>query len=198
MSQLTIIGDVHGLHDTYLNIATACTATVQVGDFGFDYSCLNGMDPDLHRINGGNHDNYDIIHVSPYYLGDYGCATVNSVPFFFVRGERSVDAHLRIEGRNWWRNEELDMAQGYAAIDAYAAAKPDLMITHGCPADVLPFFVTNPDKYTPSRTSQLLEAMFQAHRPKQWVFGHHHISQTLQVGTCTFRCLNELETMTIG
>ena len=194
---LTIIGDVHGYHDAYLNLATRCEASVQVGDFGFDYSCMSGMDPDAHRIIGGNHDNYDVIGQCPNYLGDYGTATVGGVTFFFVRGERSVDAHLRIENQNWWRNEELDMGQGYAAIDAYSAAMPDIVISHGCPAGVLPFFVTNPAKYTPSRTAQLLDAMWNIHRPRLWVFGHHHVSETLTVGDSTFRCLNELETMTI-
>ena len=194
---LTIIGDVHGLHDSYLNLATKCEATVQVGDFGFDYSCMSGMDPDAHKIIGGNHDNYDIVHLCPNYLGDYGMANVGGVGFFFVRGERSVDANLRIEGRNWWRNEELDMANAYAAIESYSTNKPDIVITHGCPADVLPFFVTNPSKVTPSRTAQFLDAMLNEHRPKLWVFGHHHRSETLKVGNTTFRCLNELESMEI-
>jgi len=194
---LTIIGDVHGYHDSYLNIATKCDATVQVGDFGFDYGCLNGMDPDAHKIIGGNHDNYSIIGQSPYYLGDYGTATVGGVTFFFVRGERSVDAHLRIENVNWWRDEELDMAQGYAAIEAYTAAKPEIVISHGCPAEMVPFFVTNPAKFKPSRTAQLLDAMWNTHRPKLWVFGHHHKSETLTVGETFFRCLNELETMEV-
>lgn len=195
---LTIIGDVHGYHDSYLNIATRSEATVQVGDFGFDYSVLNGMDPDLHRIIGGNHDNYDTIRQVPHYLGDYGTANVAGVEFFFVRGERSIDAHLRIEGRNWWRNEELDMVTGYAALDAYVAARPEIVITHGCPAGIMGSFLTNPDKIAPSRTAQLLDAMWQAHQPRLWVFGHHHVSRTAQVEQTTFRCLNELETMVVG
>jgi predicted phosphodiesterase len=194
---LTIIGDVHGYHDSYLNIATACDATVQVGDFGFDYSVLNGMDPDLHKINGGNHDNYNEIINIPYYLGDYGISNVGGVEFFFVRGERSVDAQIRTENVNWWRNEELDMAAGYAAIEAYSTAKPEIVISHGCPAEMIPFFVTNPAKYHPSRTSQLLDAMWNVYKPKLWVFGHHHKSETLKVGNTTFRCLNELETMNV-
>jgi predicted phosphodiesterase len=194
---LTIIGDVHGYQDSYLYLATGCPATVQVGDFGFDYDCMSGMDPDAHKIIGGNHDNYDIIHLCPNYLGDYGMANVGGVDFFFVRGERSVDANIRIEGKNWWRNEELEMGVAYKAIEAYANSKPDIVISHGCPAEMLPFFVTNPDKYKPSRTAQFLDAMWNEHRPKLWVFGHHHRSETLKVGNTTFRCLNELETMKI-
>jgi predicted phosphodiesterase len=196
---LTIIGDVHGYHDSYLNIATKCEATVQVGDFGFNYEVLNGMDPDLHKIVGGNHDNYAIIKDCPYYLGDYGLANVGGVEFFFVRGENSVDKNIRIEGKNWWREEELDMNTAYKAIEAYISAKPQIVISHGCPADVMPFFITNPSKqFSPSRTSQMLDAMWNSHRPKLWVFGHHHNSHSITVGDSVFRCLNELETMNIS
>lgn len=194
---MRIIGDVHGYHDSYLNLIQGSDSSVQVGDFGFDYSCLGGVDPDLHKIVGGNHDNYDVIGDCPNYLGDFGACKINNIEFFFVRGERSVDANLRIEGRNWWRAEELEMAEAYKAIDAYAAAKPEIVISHGCPAEVIPFFITNPGKVNPSRTAQMLDAMFQVHRPKLWVFGHHHKSETLTVGDCVFRCLNELETMDI-
>ena len=194
---LTIIGDVHGLHDSYLNLIHNKTSSVQVGDFGFNFHCLSGIDPDNHKIIGGNHDNYDMIGNCPNYLGDYGTAVVGNVEFFFVSGECSVDANTRIEGRNWWRAEELDMATAYKAIEAYQATKPRIVISHGCPADVLPFFVTNPNKYHPSRTAQILDAMWNSHRPELWVFGHHHVSKTLKVGDSTFRCLNELETMEI-
>lgn len=194
---MKIIGDVHGYHDSYLNLATKCNATVQVGDFGFDYSCMSGMDPDLHKIIGGNHDNYEVIGDCPNYLGDFGTANVAGVEFFFIRGERSVDAHLRIEGENWWRQEELDIPTGYKAIEAYENNKPEIVISHGCPASILPAFVTNPEKYHPSRTAQLLQAMLEIHRPKMWIFGHHHNSHNITENGTFFRCLNELEIMEI-
>lgn len=89
------------------------------------------------------------------------------------------------------------MSMAHRAIDAYSDAKPDIVISHGCPGDMLPFFVTNSMKNVPSRTAHMLDAMWDAHRPKLWVFGHHHNSETLSVGNTTFRCLNELETMEI-
>lgn len=194
---LTIIGDVHGHHDEYLRIIENSDFTVQVGDFGLNWDILQNVDP-KHRIIGGNHDNYDIVNQYPHYLGDYGTTNVGGVEFFFVRGERSVDAHLRTEGISWWRNEELSMAEGYAAVENYISAKPDIVISHGCPAEVIPFFCTNPSKMIePSRTAQMLDAMFSNHRPKLWIFGHHHNSETLQVGVTKFICLNELETMNL-
>lgn len=193
----TIIGDIHGKYDEYLNIAKNCKSTVQLGDFGFNWSVLDQLDHHYHKVIGGNHDNYDIVGNFPHYLGDFGTASVEGLEFFYVRGERSVDAHLRTEGVSWWRNEELSMAESYAAIEAYCAAKPQLVITHGCPSSIIPFVCTNPAKHHPSRTAQMLEAMFENHRPKLWVFGHHHKSESFHVMPTKFICLNELDTLTI-
>lgn len=192
---MKIIGDVHGHHADYLDIIDNADYSVQVGDFGLNWNVLSNVDSSRHRIIGGNHDNYTNAPSFPHYMGDFGVASHGGVEFFFVRGERSVDAHLRTEGKTWWREEELDIPVGYQAISAYEQAKPDIVISHGCPASVLPFFVTNPTKYHPSRTSQLLDAMWEIHRPKMWIFGHHHQTETLKDKGCLFRCLNELETM---
>lgn len=192
---MKIIGDVHGHHADYLDIIDNADYSVQVGDFGLNWSVLSNVDPFRHRIIGGNHDNYTNAPSFPHYMGDFGMVSHGGIEFFFVRGERSVDAFLRTEGQSWWREEELDIPVGYQAISAYEQAKPDIVISHGCPASVLPFFVTNPTKYHPSRTAQLLDAMWEIHHPKMWIFGHHHQTETLNDKGCLFRCLNELETM---
>lgn len=195
---LTIIGDVHGHHDEYLKILENADSTVQVGDFGLDWDVLQFVSPAENKIIGGNHDNYDIVNNYPHYLGDYGTTNIGGVDFFFVRGERSVDAHLRTEGVSWWRNEELSMAESYAAIENYISAKPSIVISHGCPAEVIQHFCTNNHKLIhPSRTSQMMDAMFAGHQPDLWIFGHHHNSMTKKIGTTKFVCLNELETMTL-
>jgi hypothetical protein len=191
---MRIIGDVHGHYSDYLDLISNRKSSVQVGDFGFDYDVLNHIDHNHHKIVGGNHDNYDIIKDCPHYLGDFGSANVDGIKFFFIRGELSVDAHLRTEGINWWREEELTITEGYAAIDAYDKARPDFVISHGCPIRVMEEFITNPaKKINKSRTSQLLDSMFEIHKPKFWVFGHHHNSKTIKFDDCFFYCLNELE-----
>jgi predicted phosphodiesterase len=196
---MLVIGDVHGHHADYLDLIDNAQYSVQVGDFGFSWDILTkaNVDPTKHRIIGGNHDNYTLAHTFPHYLGDFGLVNHGGVTFFFVRGERSVDAYLRTENISWWRDEELDMATAYNAVAAYEASQPDIVISHGCPADVLPFFVTNPSKYHPSRTAQLLDSMLEIHRPKLWLFGHHHTSEVLTDRGTVFQCLNELETVTI-
>lgn len=193
-SDIRIIGDVHGHHSAYLRLVEDAEYSIQVGDFSItDYNCLNGLDPTKHKIIGGNHDNYDAIIKMPHYLGDFGEAEVGGYKFFFVRGERSVDWMYRTEGVTWWRNEELTIEDGYRAIQAYEAAKPDVVISHGCPTAVLNVFITNPMKLEPSRTTCLLQRMYEVHQPRVWIFGHHHNSMQYKHHETLFRCLGELD-----
>jgi predicted phosphodiesterase len=194
---MLVIGDVHGHHADYLDLIDNTDYSVQVGDFGLNWDTLHQVDSNRHKIIAGNHDNYTVAHTFPHYFGDFGLANHGGVTFFFVRGERSVDAHLRTEDLTWWRAEELDMATAYNALAAYEAARPDIVISHGCPGDVVPIFCTNPGKIQLSRTAQLLDSMLEVHRPKLWLFGHHHNSETFMERGCEFQCLNELETVTI-
>jgi predicted phosphodiesterase len=195
---MRIIGDVHGKHEAYLDLISNRKTSIQVGDFGFNYSVLDCVDSNNHKIIGGNHDNYDIINNYPHFLGDFGTFENDGISFFFVRGERSVDAHLRTEGVTWWKDEELSTQQGYAAVDAYEKCKPNVVISHGCPAELIPHFVTNPAKQMyPSKTSQILDSMWSVHKPKFWIFGHHHNSKSVLISDCFCCCLDELECLDI-
>ncbi len=187
-----IIGDVHGHYEIYHRLLRKAKFTVQVGDFGFDYKTLSAVDSKQHRILAGNHDNYDKVGKWPHFLGDYG---VHNVPgfgdLFFVRGGLSIDSHLRIEGISWWTQEELSMAECYAALEEYSRVRPYCVITHECPRSIVPH-VTNSRHIIPSRTNQLLEQMFTIHQPRKWIFGHYHKSWDKVINSTHFVCLNEL------
>jgi hypothetical protein len=194
---LRIIGDVHGHSDSYLRLILKAEHTIQVGDLGFDYSFLSGVDARQHWIVAGNHDNYDDMVNWSHFLGDYG---VHSVPgfgdIFFVRGGISIDRHLRTEGVSWWRDEELSMKRCYEALAEYTRIKPHFVVSHECPRTIVPHVMMSPN-IIPSKTKQLLEQMFATHQPTRWVFGHYHRSFKKTVdGTC-FQCLDELECLDI-
>ncbi len=193
--ELRLIGDLHGLWRQYVTIASEAERTIQIGDFGYDYSILNEFDSEHHKIIGGNHEDYPPLLEGkvPHYLGDYG---MHLVPgwgeIFFVRGGHSIDKTFREPKGEWFFEEELSMKQCYDALDSYANHKPAVMITHECPQEIIPY-VGNPDwNITPSRTSQILQTMFNEHRPVLWVFGHHHRSWTEEVKGTQFVCLPEL------
>lgn len=219
-AKIRIIGDVHqiignrGVGRNYLNLIAKAEYSLQVGDFSFDYRWLERVDPEQHRIILGNHENYPRAKDYPHFLGDFG---VHSFPlkegefsFFYIRGARSVDKWARKEHIDWFAEEELNYTESHMALEMYTAMKPDIMISHECPAELMPFFLRNDWGLGASNTAKLLQACYEAHKPKTWLFGHlHHSRDMLYEGVgitprgqqidngprtpTRFICLNELD-----
>ena len=215
MSTLRIIGDVHGKFQDYIALTKGCDYSIQVGDMGFDYSELRVVSKDDHKFIGGNHDNYDKYYGSPHALGstitigmgkDFGIATHGGLDFFFLRGGFSIDwkqrqkSYLMGAAKSYWDNEELSMEEMEMALWQYQKMKPDVVITHECPRSIsqyvgdnkiLEMFGYNPQRFT-TKTSELLEMMFQSHQPKVHFFGHYHNNWGAEINGTQFRCIDEL------
>jgi predicted phosphodiesterase len=188
-----IIGDVHGHYDIYHRLIRKARSTIQLGDFGFDYTTLSIVDARQHRILAGNHDNYDEVEKWPHFLGNYGVHNVAGFGnIFFVRGGLSIDRFLRTEGVSWWAGEELGMADCYKTMVEYEKIKPNFVVSHECPLSIVPHVTASP-KIITSRTNQLLERLLAIHKPSLWIFGHYHKSWSKIVDGTQFTCLNELE-----
>lgn len=191
MAKITFIGDIHGKSDVYVHLCRHQELTLQVGDMGFSYAHLEELNPVKHKFIGGNHDNYDILRdPPPHYLGDYGLW--NGV--FYVRGAMSIDRDRRIEGVSWWKQEELSYKQGCIALKRYQKALPSIVVSHCAPTIVMPHLVNT---HIPSRTDQLLQAMYDVHQPDLWIFGHFHYSLEIDLGKTKFICLKEFEIKTV-
>ena len=213
--KLRIIGDVHGKFQDYIALTKECDYSIQVGDMGFNYSELRVVSKDDHKFIGGNHDNYDKYYGSPHALGstitigmgkDFGIATHGGLDFFFLRGGFSIDwkqrqkSYLMGGAKSYWDNEELSMEEMEMALWQYQKMKPDVVITHECPRSIsqyvgdnkiLEMFGYNPQRFT-TKTSELLEMMFQSHQPKRWYFGHYHNNWGAEINGTQFRCIDEL------
>ena len=190
---MLLIGDVHGHLDRFAALLRDSSyPSIQLGDFGFRYQHqwhLASYDSSRHRVLFGNHDYYPGLDW-PHSLGNF--SSLPQYGIFAVRGADSIDRDRRYEGLNWWPEEELTCHQGPDALNAYADARPEIVLSHDCPHSVaLAWFGIHP----PSRTRQLLERMLEIHQPRLWIFGHHHHSRQEQRNGTTFRCLNELETL---
>lgn len=190
-----IIGDVHGRVEDYKTLLrdTKAEYSVQLGDMGFTYELLHTVDAKHHKFIPGNHDNYD--HLPPHALRGYGQCFLGGSLFFFIRGGYSIDYKTRLPGVSWWATEELDYHMLSNCIKMYTKLKPSLVLSHECPSQVFPFLHSHHSLDKPSRTAHAMSEMFQAHRPRLWVFGHHHVSRTVVVQGTYFRCLDELEHM---
>lgn len=212
MAKLRIIGDVHGEYKEYFLLTEDCDYSLQIGDMGFQYSPLNKLDSKKHKFFGGNHDNYDIYFKSPHALwgltetNDYGPSDHGGLKFFFVRGGFSIDwqprqqFYFRGKPKSYWEDEELVLEDMLACLEEYKKYKPEIVITHECPRSVAKFvdnpyalkqFGYDPDRFT-TKTSELLQTMFEFHQPKVWYFGHYHKDWSENINGTQFTCLNEL------
>lgn len=194
---ITVIGDVHGKYDRYHKIIRRTEDypyTVQLGDFGFRYDTLDNVDSTKHLIIPGNHDNYDRCYNYPHFLGDYGYTSLNKVEFFYYRGAYSIDRQYRTIGIDWWENEQVDIEGFMKARELYYTVKPDIVITHDAPMDIVPYLLPLGSKIYENNTNWSLSELFKIHQPKIWLFGHYHQSWNMKVDGTNFKCLNELET----
>lgn len=68
----------------------------------------------------------------------------------------------------------------------YAEKEPKIMITHDT-IDKVRRKVHGINE--PSRTSDLLQTLFDIHKPHTWIYGHHHVSSRNTVDGCDFICV---------
>jgi predicted phosphodiesterase len=195
---ITLVGDVHGGLDNnrrrYQDIMHSHEYTVQLGDCDFDYD-MDEFDAQHHKIIPGNHDDHERVYYLPHCLGRFGYTTLNDISFFYVCGAFSIDRMGRQEYVDWFPNEELSYKEMYDAAQLYQQIKPDLVLTHDCPQIVAQMFFGICD---PSHTRNGLQWMFDWHKPKLWVFGHHHKPRNEEVLGTRFICLPELATLQVG
>ena len=196
--KVRIIGDVHAKYGEYLHLTDEAEYSIQLGDMGFSYNHMKGLNPLNHTFFGGNHDNYDKINAVSHCHGNFGGRHLGNSAvgpvfnYFIVRGAYSVDKKYRTIGIDWWADEELNREQAERCINNFEQMKPEIVISHDCPASVVPEFMTNEWKLEKSFTGLVLDDMFEIHQPKTWIFGHHHNSKTTTKNGTKFICLDEL------
>ena len=205
---MLFIGDVHIENtedlDHYYWLIRNHEKSIQVGDFSIHEKIWQKLIPSTnHRILGGNHEFYPEYHKSPNSLGDYG----NHEGIYFIRGAASVDKGRRLKRQSilsdeelaelkkgWFPDEELTDFQFYSAVSLYRETKPEIVVSHDCPQEVLCQFT---DIEESSKTRNALDSLFSFHKPKMWVFGHHHQRVNLIHEGCNFICLDINQTMEV-
>jgi hypothetical protein len=198
---MIVIGDVHGNWGNYILLCSRFPdqPTVQIGDMGVGFSNRNPLylRKGLDYFFRGNHDSPSECWDYAGYLGEGGFTNIGTKEFFYVPGAWSIDWLSRIPGKSWWAEEELSYRQLDELLGWYTEVKPDIMLTHECPESIgkLVLDHTIPGSHKEihrTRTGDALQAMFEAHQPKQWIFGHYHTDWYCESNGTMFRCLNEL------
>ena len=196
---MLVIGDVHGKLGHYLDILNSSLneskSSICVGDFGFKKEhdwFIKNINSNLHYINFGNHDYY------PYLEKDY---STNNCSFFklnedniifTIRGAYSIDQQYRRSGIDWFENEEIPYTEWFDIFESVYKYKPEIIISHDCPQFIKEYLF---GYFEQSLTNQALDNCWRIHKPKLWIFGHHHESKELKFYETKFVCLNELETL---
>ena len=209
MTEMLLIGDIHGKWNSYAQILETHKPdrSVQLGDFGWGFNPQPVQDSinKLHhamdtfgndnRYIRGNHDNPTECKSHQYCIDD--ATFEEDTGIFYLGGASSIDAAWRTQGLDWWEDEELSYDELQKAIDLYETSKPRVMLTHECPEDVIGYMAGWYKQEYRSRTRDALGSMWSIHKPELWVFGHWHTSVTANFDGCQFTCLNELESMMI-
>jgi calcineurin-like phosphoesterase family protein len=146
-----------------------------------------------HRFIRGNHDNPSVCKKHPFWIPD---GTMVHDKIFCIGGAKSIDAHYRTEGYNWWVNEELSYKEFLIVCDAYEKLKPSIIVAHEMP-ESLTYIVCskcNKTKYDDSSiTRQFLDNMLEIHKPDLFIHGHWHVNHhTIHKGV-EYIGLGELE-----
>jgi hypothetical protein len=115
---------------------------------------------------------------------------------FSIAGGFSIDKQYRREGLTWFEEEEMNSSQEAKCLKEYEKRKPEIVISHEGPDSIVDSFFLYTYKYPGgSRTLKFFELLLRRHRPKVWVFAHHHKSKDETINGTRFICLNELETI---
>ena len=199
---LRVIGDIHGQIRSYMKLIRDVEYSVQLGDFGFKatydqldwYLDQRDYNRNNHVFVPGNHDDYN--HLPESALGSFGYRVVDQIGYFWIRGAFSIDHAYRNINIDWWPQEELTYSEMQLAIDIYSTTMPSMVLTHDCPESILPYLVGG-DLQT-SRTCQGLQSCLNIHRPRLWIFGHHHVTKAFFDGYTVFFCLGELDYLDIN
>jgi predicted phosphodiesterase len=214
--RLNFIGDVHGeikLLKQRIEQIPEDELIIQVGDMGAGFVKIPKF-PDNVKWIRGNHDDPVLARHHYNYLGDYGF--LKDLKLFYLAGAWSIDWAPRKARMNnggmieWWEDEELSLQELAEARKLYNEVKPDIVVSHECPSSIT-YEVLNSGPTSSiigdyqrakfdcqwTRTAAALEAMYQDHAPKYWVFGHYHKSITILKKETKFICVGELDRYTI-
>lgn len=196
MTSIFFIGDVHGKIKPWLKILKSLppgSKSLTIGDIGIGFRGVRvPYLGDRHFLFAGNHDCPSLCAVHPNSVGRFGIWE----NVFFVSGGFSIDAAYRMPGITWWADEQLSWEEMEETLDLYVKTKPRVVATHDAPISLYPQLMAAVGSNGPvyeNSTAHLLEAMFTAHQPEFWFFGHWHGSWSRKINGTQFRCLDELE-----
>jgi len=232
---ILIAGDLHGAWSSLQQkidlVRAKCgiEAVIQVGDFGFYRSTFKNLDCSkkkfsipVYAIDGNNEDHNWLaraekkelikkwqLELNLFYQPRPSVAAIGGKLVGFLGGALHV---IRDQEHNWisGRSNYIKQSQTSHAADLFNQHKPDLIVTHSCPAGigiglqgsrflelslwqnvVNAGFDPGPQQ---DRGEDALRELWQKleHRPAAWVFGHFHEHALKNISGTYFACAGEI------
>lgn len=204
---IVLVGDAHGKFDKLAEVCDnfADRTILVIGDVGLGFPRQppgDPLPPNVFHFRG-NHDNPIVCKAHPRFTMDYGMWK----GLFIVGGAASIDAKWRTPGISWWADEQLSRDDFELATEAYAKAKPRVVVTHEAPFRFHKLLAAGARLKDPNTegwgepkgnaTAFALDDMLRIHQPETWICGHWHQSLEYSHKEMRFICLDELEPMPI-
>lgn len=200
-----ICGDIHGRKEKYVDFlrevelydTTDNLKSIALGELGFkqehDWFINSSYNKD-NKILFGNHDYFPYLNLS-HSLGRY--KFISDKKIFCIAGGYSIDRIYRKENLTWFADEQMNISEEKRCFNLYKKSKPEIVLSHDGPESIIKYFFNYSIYFENERTTKFLELCLKEHRPKLWIFAHHHKSKQEIINGTKFICLNELETIEI-
>lgn len=190
---------------------------IVLGDFGVPWNCedvgLRVLEEQVGQLNdfkllfiAGNHENFDLLNQYPtmdwkggkvstisdniYWLHTAEIFKIHNLTFGVYGGATSIDANMRTEGVNWWRDEAPSIKYEYRFLDNLNKFdfQVDCMLTHSAPQDIVPYFIPGSNCFKNPVSEFLQELINLGLDYTHWYFGHYHVNKTIasEQKTCLY------------
>lgn len=224
---ILFVGDVHGefkgLVKKLERTNVRNSHLIQVGDFGvgFDHKeseinnlknlneCLKTGGNTMYVIRG-NHDDpayFDgkVAYSNLIFLQDYSVLELEGFTIFLVGGAISIDRTIRIQGKNYWKEERFFFDADRLQTSLNGVKKIDIVVTHNAPEQFHPVEMSDTvisyalrdqtllgeirkERY---RHTQLMDSLiYKKLKPKSWYYGHFHMSHAANHKGIKYRVLD--------
>lgn len=131
---MRFIGDVHTKFEQYNKIKNQSEKSFQVGDFGFGFREVPDIFRPTDRLILGNHDDPTLGRKYPNHV-ESGSEWEG---IFAFNGAASSDRIHRIEGRDWWSEEEHSYSEIDQILQKWEDSECDTVVAHDCPTEIYP------------------------------------------------------------
>lgn len=110
-----------------------------------------------------------------YYCSPGYIENINNVNTLFLGGEWTEDQYLKIEGVDWFKNEELSPNEQIKIIEKIikfiqTGNKIDFVCAHSAPEILLKNYFNLKSRTTPLFYNKIWELT----KPRHWIFAHYH------------------------